>query len=226
SASAWQAPLFRFGWLVYHGPETVGACGVDDAAAVDWGYRLVSEGRRALGVARWGIVRRSETIAPEGPRAAEPGPAGTAERVDTGADRADGAAAVGPARGPGRLLDRHGAWLALVMCAGLVALVYGQALTFAFTFDDPLDLPRAEGRSVWSMLSSSEGYAYYRPIPFIIWKGLRALQGHYSQATLHGLTLAAHALGAWLLYLLLRRDRRALGPGRGGPLHHLSLQLP
>jgi hypothetical protein len=197
--------LFRLGWLVYHGPETLGAYEAGDAAAVDWGHRLVFEGRRARGVARWGIVRRSETIAPQGPRAAEPGPAGTAERVGTGADGAISAPTAGPAGGPGRLLDRYGAWVALALCAGLVALVYGQALTFAFTFDDPLDLPRAEGRSVWSMLSSSEGYAYYRPIPFIIWKGLRALQGHYSRATLHGLTLAAHALGAWFLYLLLRR---------------------
>lgn len=106
---------------------------------------------------------------------------------------------------PLALLDRFGAWLALAGCALLVALVYGQALRFAFTFDDPLDLPRAEGRSVWSMFSTSEGYAYYRPIPFVIWKGLHALQGRYSQATLHGLTLVAHILSAWFLYLLLRR---------------------
>jgi len=104
-----------------------------------------------------------------------------------------------------RQLDRHGAWVALLLCLGLVAAVYGQALTFAFTFDDPIDLPRAGGRSVWSMVSSSEGYSYYRPIPFLIWKGLRVWQGYYSQATLHGLTLLAHALSAWLLYLLLRR---------------------
>ncbi len=105
----------------------------------------------------------------------------------------------------GRLLDRHGSWLALLLCGALVAAVYGPALGFAFTFDDPLDLPRAEGRSVWSLLRSSEGYAYYRPIPFIIWKALHAVQGYYSPAALHGLTLAAHALNGWLLYVLLRR---------------------
>ena len=103
------------------------------------------------------------------------------------------------------LVDRLAPWAALLLCAALVAAVYGQALGFAFTFDDPLDLPRAEGRSVWSLLSTSEGYAYYRPIPFILWKGLRALQGHYDKASLHGLTLLAHTLAAWLLYLLLRR---------------------
>lgn len=95
--------------------------------------------------------------------------------------------------------------VAPILCLALTLFVYGSALRFAFTFDDPLDLPRAEGRSVWSLFSSSEGYAYYRPIPFVIWKFLRAVQGHYSEATLHGLTLACHAGAAWLLYLLLRR---------------------
>ncbi|MGN6700166.1 MAG: hypothetical protein ACTHMR_18575 [Thermomicrobiales bacterium] len=105
----------------------------------------------------------------------------------------------------GRLLDRWASPLVLLLCAGLTYAIYGQALHFAFTFDDPLDLPRAEGRSVWSMFSSSAGYSYYRPVPFVIWKGLRALQGHYSEFMLHGLTLVAHILAAWLLYLLLRR---------------------
>ena len=95
--------------------------------------------------------------------------------------------------------------VAPIICVALTLFVYGSALRFAFTFDDPLDLPRAEGRSVWSLFSSSEGYAYYRPIPFVLWKMLRVAQGHYSEATLHGLTLACHAGAAWLLYLLLRR---------------------
>jgi len=102
-------------------------------------------------------------------------------------------------------LERFSAAGALLLCALLTAAVYGPALGFAFTFDDPLDLPRAEGRSVWSLFSSSEGYAYYRPIPFVIWKGLRVVQGRYSEATLHGLTLLCHVLAAWFLYLLLRR---------------------
>jgi hypothetical protein len=93
----------------------------------------------------------------------------------------------------------------LALCTVLTLAVYGQSLRFAFTFDDPLDLPRAEGRSVWSLFSSSEGYAYYRPIPFVLWKIAHAVQGRYSEATLHGLTLLCHILAAWFLYLLLRR---------------------
>jgi hypothetical protein len=102
-------------------------------------------------------------------------------------------------------LDRAASAGALLLCTILTATIYGPALHFAFTFDDPLDLPRAEGRSVWSIFSSSAGYAYYRPIPFVIWKALHAIQGRYSEATLHGLTLACHILAAWFLYLLLRR---------------------
>jgi len=103
------------------------------------------------------------------------------------------------------LLDRAVAFGVLLLCTVLTLAVYGQSLRFAFTFDDPLDLPRAEGRSVWSLFSSSEGYAYYRPIPFVLWKIAHAVQGRYSEATLHGLTLICHTLAAWFLYLLLRR---------------------
>lgn len=137
--------------------------------------------------------------------------------LDARADVAPHIAAPAPARSGGdsgardaggalsAWFDRWGGWVAFGLSAAIVAVVYGQALRFAFTFDDPLDLPRAEGRSVWSLFRTSEGYAYYRPIPFVLWKGLRALQGRYSAATLHGLTLVAHALAGWLLCLLLRR---------------------
>lgn len=103
------------------------------------------------------------------------------------------------------ILDRLIAGGALLLCAVLTFAVYGAALHFAFTFDDPLDLPRAEGRSVWSIFTSSAGYAYYRPIPFVIWKFFRAIQGSYNEATLHGLTLVCHLFAAWFLALLLRR---------------------
>ena len=102
-------------------------------------------------------------------------------------------------------LDRAVALSVLVLCTLLTWAVYGQSLRFAFTFDDPLDLPRAEGRSVWALFSTSEGYAYYRPIPFVLWKIAHAVQGRYSEATLHGLTLICHILAAWFLYLLLSR---------------------
>lgn len=99
----------------------------------------------------------------------------------------------------------HVTWLALAGAAATVALLYGDALGFAFFFDDTFDLTRVEGRSVWSLLSSSEGYSYYRPLPFVVWKLFRDLQGHYDQSTLHALPLIAHALAGWFLFLLVRR---------------------
>jgi hypothetical protein len=96
-------------------------------------------------------------------------------------------------------------WLSLLGSLALVTALYGRATSFAFFFDDTFDLTRTEGRSYWSLLSSSEGYSYYRPIPFLIWKALHDVQGHYDQTLLHLLPLAAHALAGWLLYLLLRR---------------------
>ena len=96
-------------------------------------------------------------------------------------------------------------WLALLGSCAVVAALYGRAMTFSFFFDDTFDLTRVEGRGYWQLLSSSPGYAYYRPLPFVIWKALRQLQGHYNQATLHALPLVAHALAGWLLYLLLKR---------------------
>lgn len=110
-----------------------------------------------------------------------------------------------PARDIVELGLRHVAWLALVGALVFVFLLYGRAITFAFFFDDTYDLTRVEGRSYWSLLSSSAGYQYYRPIPFLIWKFLRDLQGYYSEALLHSLVLIVHAVTGWLLYLLLRR---------------------
>jgi hypothetical protein len=103
------------------------------------------------------------------------------------------------------IVDRYATWLVLLGSFGVVWLLYGDAIGFSFLFDDTIDLTRVEGRSFWSLLASSEGYSYYRPIPFVIWKALREIQGHYDQATLHALPLIVHAVSGWLLYLLVRR---------------------
>jgi hypothetical protein len=99
-------------------------------------------------------------------------------------------------------------WGDLLALAGAVAvtlLFYAPALGFAFLFDDTFDLTRVEGRGYWSLMTSSEGYSYFRPIPFLIWKLVRDVLGYYPEPLLHALPLAAHALNGWLLYLLLKR---------------------
>lgn len=102
-------------------------------------------------------------------------------------------------------IDRQATWVSLAGSLLLVYALYGRALGFSFFFDDTFDLTRVEGRGYWQLLSSSEGYSYYRPLPFLLWKALRGIQGHYDQSTLHALPLLAHAVAGWCLFLLLRR---------------------
>ncbi|HUG17045.1 MAG TPA: hypothetical protein VMM78_18700, partial [Thermomicrobiales bacterium] len=102
-------------------------------------------------------------------------------------------------------IAQHATWLALLGCVAVVCAIYGRALGFAFFFDDPFDLTRVEDRGYWTLLSSAEGYQYYRPVPALVWKLLYQLLGQHHQATLHAIPLVAHAVSGWLLYLLLRR---------------------
>jgi hypothetical protein len=102
-------------------------------------------------------------------------------------------------------VDRWASPLALLGSLALTFALYGRALALPFLFDDTIDLTRVEGRSYWSLLTSSEGYSYYRPIPFLIWKALRQLYGYYDAPALHLLPLLFHALAGWLLSILLRR---------------------
>lgn len=95
--------------------------------------------------------------------------------------------------------------LPLLAATAIVLAMYGRVIPLAFFFDDPIDLTRAESHGYWALLSSSDGYQYYRPIPFVVWKMLRSLQGHFDHATLHLIPLIAHTISGWLIYLLLRR---------------------
>lgn len=106
--------------------------------------------------------------------------------------------------------DAWATWLTLLASIIVVGLLYGQALGFAFLFDDTFDLARVEGRSYLSLLTSSEGYSYYRPGPFLLWRLSHDVLGYYSEPLLHTLPLVCHALAGWLLYLLVSR----LGAGQ------------
>lgn len=91
-------------------------------------------------------------------------------------------------------------WLVPLVLAALVCVVYGPALGWAFLYDDGIDLARGEGRSVVSLLTSAEGAYYYRPLPFLVWKGLHALLGRYDPFWFHLLPLLLHAVNTWLVY--------------------------
>src|SRR4051812_17839428 len=104
-------------------------------------------------------------------------------------------------------------WPVVVPLALLAAVwaLYGDALGYAFMYDDGIDLARGEQRSVLSLLTSGEGAYYYRPLPFLIWKGLYALLGRYEPFWYHLPPLLLHALNAWLLYRLARGLRLGIG---------------
>ncbi len=110
------------------------------------------------------------------------------------------------------------------LCAAGVGLLYGDALHYAFLYDDGLDLARGEQRSVLSLLTSAEGAFYYRPIPFLVWKGMHAVLGWYDPFWFHLLPLAFHALNGWLVYRLARA--LALRPLAAGVAAALFLVFP
>lgn len=105
---------------------------------------------------------------------------------------------------PGSRATRYARWLVAAGSLLLVFAIYWRVLGFTFLFDDPFDLTRVETRGYWTLLTSAEGYQYYRPVPAIVWKLLRDLQGHYDRTALHAIPLVAHAVSGWLLYLLTR----------------------
>jgi hypothetical protein len=111
----------------------------------------------------------------------------------------------------------------LALLAAVFAL-YGDALGYAFMYDDGIDLARGEQRSVLSLLTSGEGAFYYRPLPFLIWKAMRALLGRYDPLWFHLPPLLLHALNAWLLYRLARALR--LGPAAAGVAAGLFVTFP
>src|SRR5262249_28056255 len=105
------------------------------------------------------------------------------------------------------LWERLGAPMLLLV---IVSLLYRDVLHYAFMYDDGLDLARGETRSVLSLLTSGEGAFYYRPLPFLLWKGLPALLGRYDLFWFHLPPLLLHGLNAYLVYRLARGLR--LGP--------------
>jgi hypothetical protein len=94
--------------------------------------------------------------------------------------------------------------LVAVGAAVAVGVLYGDALGYAFMYDDGIDLARGEQRSVLSLLTSGEGAFYYRPLPFILWKAMHAVLGRYDLFWFHLPPLALHALNAWLVFRLAK----------------------
>jgi len=90
----------------------------------------------------------------------------------------------------------------LVGSALFTLWLYGDSLGYGFMYDDPMDLPRAGGRSFLEIATSAGESSYYRPFVLLVWKALFLLPGFYDARLLHILVLAAQALAGWLVFLL------------------------
>jgi hypothetical protein len=98
-------------------------------------------------------------------------------------------------------------WLLLLAIATF--LVYASSLHYPFFWVDPIDIGLAHSRSVATILTSSEGYLYYRPFAFILWKGFRVVAGRFDPFAFHLLHVLMHLLNSWLMYALAKRVLRA-----------------
>jgi len=103
-------------------------------------------------------------------------------------------------------------WLAGLLAAAL--LVYGTSLTYPFFWVDPIDIGLAASRDIPTILTNSQGYLYYRPFAFMLWKALYTLSGRFDPFAFHLVHVACHTISAWLFYALARRilgDRTPAG---------------
>lgn len=94
--------------------------------------------------------------------------------------------------------------LVLAAVIALAWLAYGGCLSYSFMLDDPMDLPRSAGHSVWFLATSSADYGYYRPLTSIAWLAMFNILGRHDPFWLHLLPLSLHIANGYLVYILFR----------------------
>src|SRR3990172_2178458 len=101
-------------------------------------------------------------------------------------------------------------WMAGLALVAL--LIYGSSLSYPFFWVDPIDIGLAGSRSIPTILTNSQGYLYYRPLAFILWKTLYTLSGRFDPFAFHLVQVLTHVVNVCLLYALARRlfKRQAL----------------
>jgi hypothetical protein len=87
----------------------------------------------------------------------------------------------------------------------LTLAFYVPSLGYPFFWDDPVDLGRARDSSIFSLLTLSGGYLYYRPATFLLWKAIQALLGSFGSLPFHTLQVALHCTNVTLVYVLAAR---------------------
>src|SRR5512144_2521974 len=88
-------------------------------------------------------------------------------------------------------------WLMILTVATL--WVYASSLAYPFFWVDPIDIGLARDRSILQIFTTSQGYLYYRPLAFVLWKLLAALQGEYNPFAFHLVHILTHVINVWLM---------------------------
>lgn len=96
-------------------------------------------------------------------------------------------------------------WVFITLPAVTALLLYLPALDLAFFQDDPGLLRWVAGKPILSFLTSAQGFHYWRPLPFLLWKMLRGILGSFQPGPFHFLNILVHAANTVLVYVLLRR---------------------
>src|SRR5512143_3646889 len=106
---------------------------------------------------------------------------------------------------PISLVTRHSSLAWLIVLAIATLLIYASSLSYPFFWVDPIDIGLARDRSVLQIFTTSQGYLYYRPFAFVLWKLLAALQGEYNPFGFHLIHLVTHIINVWLMFALAKR---------------------
>src|SRR5512143_972972 len=106
---------------------------------------------------------------------------------------------------PISLVTRHSSLAWLIVLAIATLLIYASSLSYPFFWVDPIDIGLARDRSVLQIFTTSQGYLYYRPFAFVLWKLLAALQGAYNPFAFHLVHILTHIVNVWLMFALARR---------------------
>jgi hypothetical protein len=102
-------------------------------------------------------------------------------------------------------LTRHASLVWLIVLTIATLLVYASSLSYPFFWVDPIDIGLARNRSLLQIFTTSQGYLYYRPFAFTLWKLLAALQGAYNPFAFHLVHILTHVINVWLMFALAKR---------------------
>ncbi len=103
------------------------------------------------------------------------------------------------------LVTRHSSLIWRIVLTIATLVVYASSLSYPFFWVDPIDIGLARDRSILQIFTTSQGYLYYRPFAFVLWKLLAALQGAYNPFAFHLVHSLTHVINVWLMFALAKR---------------------